>query len=200
MYFRTIRYTRHLSTLVLLVGMSWSTGSGQQVVQRGALGKPLQVLDETLQWTTPLLVASDKDVEIYIPDVSSADWLKLNYRDFYDRGTYTLSIFTFYRSTAACRQNQIGWGLGDRAHLDACVDFGYRVRTVKILPQEKSVTLLKAAMILQNGEIDPTTQENREVFRFWNQLDPNTQSAIQKADALVKVQMKTYDEKMQSLR
>jgi|ERR1700722_7152 len=191
---------RHFSVLVLLLGSFWHLASGQQVIQRGAFGKPVQVMDETNQWTTPLLVASDKDVEIYIPDLSSPEWLKLNYRDFYDHGYYTLSIFTFYMTPVACRQNQIAWGLGDEAHLQACINIGYRIRTGKIDPHQKSVTLLKAAMILDNGDLDPATVETPDAFRLWNQLDANTQAAIEKANAEIAVQMKIYDEKQQSLR
>jgi len=189
----------HLPVL-LFFGLCVGSISGQQVIQRGAFGKPVQVLDDTQQWTTPLLVGTDKDVEIYIPDLSSPDWLKLNYRDFFDRGYYTISMFTFYRTPAACRRSQIAWGLGDKAHLDACIDIRYRVRTAKIVPQEKSVTLLSAAMVLENGEIDQTTIESRQAFRFWNQLDADTQSAVEKTNDLVNAQMKRYDERMQNVR
>jgi hypothetical protein len=177
------------------------TQTGQQIVQRGASGKPAQVLDETGQWTTPLLVAADRDVEIYMPDVTSPDWLKRNYPDFRDRGTYTLSLFTFYRTPTACRTNQTNWGLGDAEHLNACViGIGYRVRRGRVDPQQKSVTLLMAAMVGQDGAIDASSIQDEGVFRMWDQLDPNTQAALQKANALVTVQMKMYDQKMQSIR
>jgi len=190
----------HLSVLLLLFGFSWGSTLGQQVIQRGAFGKPVQVLDETNQWTIPVLVGTEKDVEIYIPDLSNPEWLKLNYRDFFDRGYYTISMFTFYRTPAACRRNQVAWGLGDKAHLDACLDIRYRVRTAKVVPQEKSITLLTAAMVLENGEVDQTTIESRQAFRFWNQMDADTQSAVEKTNELVSVQMKRYDDRMQNVR
>jgi hypothetical protein len=196
-----------LRSLIFVCGVLYSsallaqTQTGQQIVQRGALGKPAQVLDETGQWTTPLLVAADRDVEIYMPDVTSPAWLKRNYPDFRDRGTYTLSLFTFYRTSTACRTNQTNWGLGDAEHLNACViGIGYRVRRGRVDPQEKSVTLLMAAMVGQDGAIDASSIQDEGVFRMWDQLDRNTQAALQKANALVTVQMKMYDQKMQSIR
>jgi hypothetical protein len=194
-----VRCAYYLSILALLVGASWNLSLGQQVIQRGAFGKPAQVMDETRQWTTPLLVASDQDVAMYIPDVSSPDWLKLNYRDFYDRGYYTISMFTFYRTPEACRQSQIGWGLGDAAHLEACIGIGYRLRTAKIVPQDESATLVEAAMIFQDGTLDPDSVESRGGFRFWHDLDATTRSALEKTTALVRAQMKIYDAKVQSL-
>ena len=172
----------------------------QQVVQRGALGKPAQVLDETGQWTTPLLVASDRDVQIYMPDVSSPDWLKRNYDSYRNRGVYILSLFTFYKTPEACRANQIGWGLGDAAHLNAWVTTGYRVRRARLDPQEKSATLLEAVMVDQNGNALPSTVEQRILSRPWDQLDANTLAALTKANALVAAQMKAYAEQQQSLR
>ena len=174
--------------------------SAQQVVQRGAFGKPAQGLDDTGQWTTPLPLASDADVQIYMPDVSSPDWLKQNYASYQNQGVYTLSLFTFYKTPEACRANQIGWGLGDAAHLNACISIGYRVRRARIDPHSKSVILLEAAMTDQNGNVLPSSIEKRSAYRSWDQLDPNTQTALKKADALVAAQMKIYYDRQNSAR
>src|SRR5271163_4313572 len=121
-----------LSTVLLLAGLSPTKGLAQQVIQRGALGAPAQVLDETGVWTTPVSLSSDHDVEIYIPDVTSPAWITRNYRDFEDKGQYVLSMFTFYKTTKACETNQIGWGYAGAAHLNACAEIGYRVRQVTV--------------------------------------------------------------------
>jgi len=169
------------------------TSLGQQVVQRGPFNKPAQVLDETQQWSTPLLVSSDHDVEIYIPDVTSADWLGRNYSDFINRGSYTLTTFPLYKNLKACRANLVNWGQGDANHLDACADIGYRVRQLLIDPNQKSVQLLNAAMVDQSGQIDPSSTQQPSTFRTWDQLDETTQKAILKTNDLVTQQMKIYD-------
>ncbi len=170
----------------------------QQVIQRGALGHPEQVMDETEQWTTPLALAEDQDVSIYMPDVSTTEWLQRNYQSYMHNGTYTLTLFTFYRTTKACRANQIAWGLGDAAHLNACIDTGYRVRRAQIDPQSRSVTLQAAAMVDPDGNIEPSSVQQDQVFRTWDQLDANTQAALKKADTIVGWQMKIYDARQQS--
>jgi hypothetical protein len=189
---------RHI-VLPLLILMLGKTSLGQQIVQRGALGQPSQVLDETQQWTVPLLVASDKDVMIYIPDITNPEWLRRNYPDFEHRGVYTLSMFTLYKTPEACRVNQIAWGLSDGAHLDACNWIGYRVRRAMIDPRQKSVTLIMAGMIDQNGQLDPKSIQDQSVSRPWDQLDANTQVALKKANGMVTEQMKIYDRKIHSL-
>src|SRR5262249_15933125 len=153
-----------------------------QVVERGAGGRPAQVLDETGEWTTPLLLFSDKDIQIYIPDVTSPEWLKRNYPDYHDRSFYTLTILTFYRTPGACRANQTAWGLASGQNLNDCISIGYRIRSAVIHPLEKSVTLLKAAMVDLKGAIIPASIQTDRVSRFWNQLDENSQAALKKAD------------------
>jgi hypothetical protein len=193
---------RRQQILMLVCAIGWLFGLvpgasfGQQIVQRGALGKPAEVLDETQQWSTSLLVSSDRDVEIYIPDVTSPAWLKRNYPDFEQTNQYVLSFFTFYRTTKACRANQIAWGYSDAAHLDACNDISYRVRQASVDAHLKTVTLMMAAMIGQDGRIVGSTIEQEPVSRTWAQLDANTQEALQKATALVSEQMRVYDRKI----
>ncbi len=76
---------------------------------------------------------------MYIPDVTSPEWLKRNYQDFQDKEQYVLSTFTFYKtSKAACRINQVGWGFSDGAHLDACIEIGYRVGQASVDATQKN--------------------------------------------------------------
>ncbi|QHN03445.1 hypothetical protein FTO74_08750 [Granulicella sp. WH15] len=190
---RSIKYTALLFLMLILS----ATGLAQQILQRGPLGKPLQVLDETQQWTTPLLVASDADVEMYIPDVSSPEWLKQNYPVFQDKGQYVISMFTFYRTPDACRANQIGWGLSDAVHLDACIDIGYRLRQALVDTHLKTVTLMMAAMIGQDGQLMPDSLQTQPVSRTWADLDANSRTALEKTSAIVAKQMELYDQRIQ---
>ncbi|RXH57303.1 hypothetical protein [Granulicella sibirica] len=188
-------------TLAFLLAVSLPICAfGQSVVQHGPFGVPSQVMDETQVWTTPLSVASDHDVELYIPDVSSPDWLRQNYATYESKGVYTLSIFTFYKTTKACQINQAGWGNSDAEHINACADIGYRVRQALVDPQQKSVTLIMAAMVDHDGQLDVSSIQKPNTFRTWDQLDANTLEAVKKANGLVKEQMRIYDEKQQSKR
>jgi hypothetical protein len=192
-----------LNYLLLLLPLALSPFAvrGQAVVQRGALGQPLQVFDETQNWTTPLLVAEDHDVQIYIPDVSNQAWLAANYLDFRDKRQYMISMFTLYKTPKACQANQIGWGNGDGASLDACNnDIGYRVRQASVDTHLKTVTLAMAAMVDPDGQIIPDSIRHDRVTRNWANLDANSQTALEKATAVIAEQMKRYDRKQQGIR
>src|ERR1700761_7784601 len=161
---------RSLRVFLVLLMAGLSSALGQQVVQRGTLGAPASVMDETQQWTAPVLLAEDSDVGIYVPDVSSPEWLKRNYAGFMDKGQYVISMFTFYKTPRACRANQIGWGNADAAHLDACTnDITYRVREATVDTNQKTVTLIMAAMVGQDGQIVPSSVQQQAVTRLWSE-------------------------------
>ena len=182
-----------LLTIVSLTRIS----QAQQVVQRGALGTPSQILDETGEWTTPLLVARDSDEEVYIPDVSNPEWLQRNYPDFWEKYKYEMTFLTFYRTSRACRANMIAWGYSDAAHVDACEkDISYRVRRLSVDTHLKTVTLTMAAMVDHAGQILPGSVEQQPTSRSWAELGANTQAAIAKATRFVAQQMKIYDQKL----
>ncbi len=79
------------SVLLALLGMSAgrsvlaqapSPAAGTQVVQRGSGGAPSYILDDTQQWSVPVLVAQTEGVDLYVQDTSDPQWLARNYRDF----------------------------------------------------------------------------------------------------------------------
>ncbi len=187
--------------LTLAAFLLSTTALAQQVVQRGPFGKPNAVFDDTGQWTAPALVKESKDVEIYIPDVTSPTWLKKNYRLFEDRGQYVITMFTRYRTPEACRANQINWGFSDQAHLDACAtDITYRVRQATVDTNLKTITLIMAAMVDPDGNLYTDSIQRQSLTRRWPELDPNTQAALDATTALVSRQMALYDRRVQSTR
>ncbi len=194
-----------LRTLIRMVWLSLlAVGAaklslGQQVVQRGALGAPSQVYDETQQWTNPIPVAGDADQDVYIPDVSNTPWLDRNYADFENKGVYTISMFTQYKKPRACRRDLTGWGSADAAHLDACVDIGYRVREITIDTLQKTVSLVFASMVGQDGQILQDSTPMQHITRRWADLDPMAVTALTKTTQIVTDQMGTYDRKMRGV-
>lgn len=173
----------------------------QQLIQRGPFSKPVQVLDETGQWTTPLLMFSDADVDLFIPDITAADWLNRNYPGFLEKGQYTVSMFTLYKTPRACRVNQTQSGFADAAHLDACmVTIRYRLRQALVDTQQKTVTLVTAAMLNQDGGMDPASVQHDSRTRSFSELDTGTQAALAKTNELVGKQMRLYDLRVRAVQ
>ncbi len=74
---------------------------------------------------------------------------------------------------------------------------GYRLRRATVDIRQKSVTLITAAMVTQDGVIQPPSIQDQPVTRNLADLDPNTQRALQKAVVLISEQMKLYDRRVQ---
>lgn len=175
-------------------------GGAQQVVQRGPLGRPTQVLDETQQWTTPLPVGANDDVAVYIPDVSSTSWLARNYPDYAGKGIYTISLYSHYLKPRACRQDLMRWGFSDAAHLDACAtDIAYRIRTLQVDTLQRTVTLQGASMLGQDGQVLGDGAGGQTTTRRWVDLDTTAQAALAKTNELVAAQMKIYDRRVRGV-
>jgi hypothetical protein len=60
----------------------------------------------------------------------------------------------------------------------------------------KTVTLIMAAMIGEDGQIVPSSIERQAISRNWAELDSNSQEALDKGTALIAEQMKRYDRKI----
>ena len=63
----------------------------------------------------------------------------------------------------------------------------------------KSVTLIEAAMVGQDGTVVDGSVERQGVTRRWAELDSNTQTALDAATKLVTRQMDGYDPRLRSL-
>ncbi len=189
---------RVLTGLALVGGLACQ-GRAQQVLQRGALGAPASVLDEARQWTAAIPVAASPQEDVFISDVSTTPWLARNYDDFAGRGVYSVTTFTQYKRPSACRRDLIRWGNGDTAHLNACVDIGYRLRQLRVDLTQKTVTLLFSSMLDQEGNLLQDQTPAQTGTRLWTEMDPFAQEMIGRMNKLVAENMRLYSRKMNSL-
>lgn len=192
------RVRRCALSAALLLSLT-SAAAAQQVVQRGALGTPSQMLDETGNWSTPLPVGGDAAATVYIPDVSTTPWLQRNYADFSSRGVYHIAMLTFYRRNSACRQDLTRWGFADAAHLDACIDIGYRLRQLEVDITQHTLTLLGANMVSQDGVLLAEAAAPQSVTRRWADLDPAAFASLTQTNKIVADQMLAYDRRLSRL-
>ncbi len=81
-----------------------------------------------------------------------------------------------------------------------CIDIGYRVRELSVDTLQKTVTLVFAAMVGQDGQLLPDAEPVQRVTRRWIDLDPTALGALTKTTQIVSDQMRTYDRKMRGIR
>lgn len=196
---RTALLTLTLALACLPAHAQQPAPSAQQVIQSGALNVPTDVLTRDNQWSALISVLSNSDEDVYIEDPSTTPWLGRNAQGFVDRGQYTITLVTFYKTVHACRADQIRAGFSDAAHVDACNDYRYRIRQVAVDAPQNTLTLLFSAMVFTGGTLDSASIVRESRTRGFNGLDADSQKAISDTTRLVGQQSHSYIARQQNL-
>jgi hypothetical protein len=170
----------------------------QQVVQTAALNVPYQVLTENDQWSSLLPILSAPDLDLFIEDVSNTAWLERNAEPFLDRGQYTVTLLSFYKTRRDCRADQVRAGFSDPAHINACDNYRYRIRRIAVDAPQNTVTLLFSAMVFTGGTLDPSSIHRETRTRGITELGPDAQKALTDATKIVAKQSRIYAARQQN--
>jgi hypothetical protein len=171
----------------------------QQILQIGALNAPTDVLTQDNQWSSLISVLSNSDQDLYIEDPSTNAWLARNAQAFVDRGQYTITLVSFYKTVHACRADQIRAGFSDAAHVDACNNYRYRIRQIAVDAPQNTLTLLFSAMVFSGGALDPSTIVRESRTRGFSGLDADSQKALSDTTKLAGQQSHSYIARQQNL-
>jgi hypothetical protein len=196
----------HTALLSLALGLAFRPAPAQQqptpsqqVIQTGALNAPTDVLTQDNQWSALISVLSNSDQDLYIEDPSTNAWLARNAQTFVDRGQYTITLVSFYKTVHACRADQIRAGFSDAAHVDACNNYRYRIRQIAVDAPQNTVTLLFSAMVFTGGTLDSTSIVRESRTRGFSGLDADSQKAVSDTTKLAGQQSDNYIARQQNL-
>src|SRR5690349_6098256 len=124
-----------LVTLILTEIAEGQEGGFTQVVL-GPFGTITAVKNEADRWTIPIRVYSDRDTEVYVPDITSAGWLSWNVESFRQSGTYLTKMFYRYKTSARCQS--VG---GSRAK-KVCEEIGYETDFVTVDTHKRTLKIM----------------------------------------------------------
>jgi hypothetical protein len=171
----------------------------QQVIQTGALNVPTDVLTQDRQWSSLLPILSNPGLDLLIEDPSSDAWLARDAENFIDRGQYTITLVSFYKTRRPCREDQIRAGFSDAAHINACDTYRYRIRQIAVDTQQHTLSLLFSAMVFSGGTLDPTSIHRETRTRSSTDLDADAQKALADTTKLVATQSHIYDARQRNI-
>ena len=194
-----VRHTLLALSLTLLCPPAHPQQPTQQVIEAGALNVPASVLTQDNQWSSLLQVLSNSDLELYIEDPSSDAWLARNAQNFIDRGQYTITLVSFYKTRHACREDQIRSGFSDAAHVDACNNYRYRIRQVAVDAPQNTLTLRFSVMVFTGGTPDSTSIVRETRTRGFDGLDADSQKALSDTTKLVAKQSLSYEARQKNI-
>jgi TonB family protein len=75
---------------------------GEPLIIAGPFGVPLKVQDGLGNWTSPIRIYSDADIDIYIPDITSMAWKSWSAEQFRREGTFNIRLTMFYKTDKVC--------------------------------------------------------------------------------------------------
>ena len=164
----------------------------QQILQTGALNAPSAVLTQDAQWSNLVSILSNADVEVFIEDPSADAWLSHNAQSFLDRGQYTITAVSFYKTPRPCREEEVHAGFSDAAHVEACTNDRYAVRRIAVDAPQNLVTLLFSGLVSGTGVLDSSTVFRETRTRGFSELGPDVQKAVSEATKVVATQVHSY--------
>lgn len=75
------------------------TSGGPDSIIAGPFGEPRMVMSEGGQWSNPIKVFADSEVETFVPDITSPGWIAWHAAEFRERGTYVTYLYVYHRKT-----------------------------------------------------------------------------------------------------
>jgi hypothetical protein len=144
---------------LFLCALCWATtvsAFGQELLKLGPFGKPIQVMDEVGNWSIPIDLYSDPDVEVFIPDITTAGWISWHATQFRQTGIFLVSVFSFYKNDHLCRKERIPVGHEtDPKLLEACAALRYQRKLVSIDTRGGIITVLETILMGRDALPDP---------------------------------------------
>ncbi len=152
-----------------------------------SLGSPYLVAGSDDQWTIPLTVYRDANVQIFIPDITGDGWLFMNAGHYPENGMFEVDLFTRfisddYRRSHICTREE--WS--KLANLNAiCALIRYERSTILVDTKRRTVTTIIRAPADRTGEgILEVTYRGKVVSGF-DSLASGEMEAIKRVTAMV---------------
>jgi hypothetical protein len=170
---------------LLLVQPSASQSTPERII-KGPLGTPTALKDEDGNWAMPLLVYSDPDIDIFIPDVTDRGWLAWHVEQYRQTGRYVTVFLEHYKTDRLCRENFLSpASRNNPSAISACKEVAYGSRMMRVNTRDKSVTVDRLLLMNEDGIANPSNEIGKPQILSFSAVGPRTQSALARASELV---------------
>lgn len=85
-----------ISTLCLCQDL---TSGGPDSIIAGPFGEPRMVMSEGGEWSYPIKVFANNEVETFVPDITSPGWVSWHVAEFRTNGTYVTYLYVYRRQS-----------------------------------------------------------------------------------------------------
>ena len=75
------------------------TSGGPDSIIAGPFGEPRMVMSEGGQWSYPIKVFANAEIETFVPDITSPGWVQWHVAEFRQKGTYNTYLYIYRPNT-----------------------------------------------------------------------------------------------------
>jgi TonB family protein len=87
-----------LGLSALCLGQDTTSGGPDSIIA-GPFGEPRMVMSEGGEWSYPIKVFTNSEVETFVPDITSPGWVSWHISEFQQNGTYFTYLYIYTRRT-----------------------------------------------------------------------------------------------------
>ena len=177
-------------TICALLALSISSSSyGQDTdfhqIMRGPFGRPLAVRDESGNWSVPILVYADSDVEMFVPDITGPGWLSWHVEAYRQSGQYTVPLYEYYKTDHLCPQKLPQSAHPELQHTDACKNLAYTKRQMTVYTRNQTVTVGPLLLMESDAFANPLNETGSSKTFALSAIGPRTRKALAHASEIV---------------
>jgi hypothetical protein len=132
-----------------------ATSVSGPLVIAGSGGVPTQVQDRSGNWSTPIKVYSDNDVDIFIPDITSARGNRQDEDLFSLEGIYRTQLTFFYKTDKICLDQLTPSEKRNVAYQQACREMRYEADAIMVDTKTTMVQLTTQIRTGADAQIHP---------------------------------------------
>ena len=81
-----------------LLGQDLTSGGPDSIIG-GPFGEPRMVMSEGGEWSYPIKVFANSEVETFVPDITSPGWVSWHVAEFVQSGTYVTYLYIYHRNS-----------------------------------------------------------------------------------------------------
>ncbi len=153
------------------------------------------VRDESSNWSAPISIFSDADIEVFVPDITTEKWLASHSHHFQETGTFPVSVYTCYKNDRGCKKEVIPAGHGtDPKWIEVCAELRYKVQDIVVDTRKKTVTVTLTILLGSDATYrSEYSFSGKTVFSFASPKD-SLGKAMVKASGIVERSSEDYEE------
>jgi hypothetical protein len=124
----------------------------QNFVMPDHTGRPAMVKGEFEEWSRPISVYSDSEVELFVSDITTPGWIRWSQAQFRQKGIYHVEVYWYYKNDHYCRREIIPAShKTDSKWLRACGGLRYEQQPLAVNTRKNTIDVELAKLIEENG-------------------------------------------------